>query len=450
MKKDFFRYPFALMALLLLVVVGSCQRERQESVAPITTDVLSVDAAKQYYEATKQRSKLASDYQFLWSLAVLKNLDNTPVVMVPLDHIGDGGNTIIQGQNGRVSTTTINAESIVFYLNEKGRLTASLLEMSTVDDTLTRASEAHKVYFRDWVDNTLQSVWTLRGGKILAANRALDDSRARLATCTIEHYQRVCGGGAQLGGAPHGAPDWLPDPGEGCYWRYVGSTSCGGGGGSGSGGGIFAFTINPTSIVADLLSSVSSYGVIFSQNEVALLNTFPDDAIRRIKDFLIDKRSRAEAVLSQTILFTTGKYFKDAERTTLQSRGQGYYAVAYLVYAADAYAATKSTRAVYGDEGADCQSCKGNAYKHALFRIYDAVVFGYDMAEQLGKDHETGEPDFMASQMDKDNNQSGLNIFSQYGPIRPVWYWVDRTKEAMNRGDMVFIKDGRRVRSYEP
>lgn len=73
MKSRNFQCSVMLTAFLLLLVVGGCQNLSQEPVEPAPRTV-SVADAKEYYEATRGRSKVASKYQFLWGLAEVKRI----------------------------------------------------------------------------------------------------------------------------------------------------------------------------------------------------------------------------------------------------------------------------------------------------------------------------------------------------------------------------------------
>lgn len=474
MKTKTFRYLSVMMAALLLLIVEGCQQQTYEVVKPLPTE-LSMDAAKQYYEATKHRSKAATKYQFLWDLVKLDKIGNAPVVIVPVENIG-GGNTLIQAQNGKVSSLPIGSENVIFYYNEKGELTASLVLIDDLNSVAT-ATKSQKAYFRDWITNTLQSIWTLNKGELVQTDRAIDNSRARTSECVIQQYERRCEGAGQLGGG-HQYPVWLPNPGEQCYWQYIGSTGCGGGGGTPTnpfpndpfplpgqgpfggggiggggtgGGGIRAFTVQPTSIVAGLLSSVAPHGIYFSNNEIAILNTLPDNVINRVLAYLLDKKDRSIWFSKQTGNFLTGKAFNSEEEKTLKSKGETYYAVNYIIYAANAFAAYKSTEAKFNTDAAMCVSCRGNAYKHALFRIFDAEAFGFDMAKQLGKDHEYGPANGIHTEMDLTNNQAGLDIFVVNPGLHFPWYWEGKVMEALNQGtNMVFVKDGNKVSTSVP
>lgn len=227
MKTKTFRYLSVMMAALLLLIVEGCQQQTYEVVKPLPTE-LSMDAAKQYYEATKHRSKASTKYQFLWDLVKKIEIDGAPIITVPVVP-AEGGNTILQIQKGQVSSSRVETGSAMFYLNGEGKITASI---TATELALTESlgKKPQKMYFFDWMDESLQSVWTFDNGIFVQVDKAVDNSRARTTVCTIEHYILVCNGAGQLGGG-HQNPDWLPDPGEGCYWYYTGSTACGGGGG---------------------------------------------------------------------------------------------------------------------------------------------------------------------------------------------------------------------------
>lgn len=233
MKMRFFRYSIVMALALLLLVVGSCQRQQTLDVVKPVPAELSVDAAKQYYEATKHRSKAATKYQFLWDLVKKIEVDGVPMITVPVINVG-GGNTIIQSQNGQISSSRVESGSSMFYLDGEGKITASLTA-TELPSTESLSKKPQKMYFFDWMDNSLQSVWTLDNGRVVQVENALDDSRARTSGCVAEIYMKVCGGGGQLGGGDN-TPTGLGDPGPGCRWVLVGTMPCGGGGNNPGGG----------------------------------------------------------------------------------------------------------------------------------------------------------------------------------------------------------------------
>jgi hypothetical protein len=237
-----------------------------------------------------------------------------PVVLVPVENIG-GGNTLIQNQNNRLSSSRIGSENVIFYHNAAGKLTASLLFM---DETDPIATPTNKVYFLDWMDSSLQSVWTLKDGSLIQTDRAVDSPNAKVAECTLDFYMKVCTGAGRVGGADIN-PTGLPDPGEGCHWEYIGVASCEGGnggtptnpvpndpfplpttkpivlggGGTSAGGRVYSFSTQPTSVVLNLMNAVAPYGIQFTSTEIGALNTLPVKSLNRIKDFLVEKKIKA-------------------------------------------------------------------------------------------------------------------------------------------------------------
>lgn len=226
MNAKVFRYPNFMALVLLLLVVGGCQRQQTLDVVTPILDKLSVDAAKQYYEAAKDRSKTVNKYKFRWDLVKKIEIDGALMITVPIIDV-NGGSTIIQIQNGQVTSSNVETGNAMFYLDGEGKITASLTAMEiALTENLSRKSQ--KMYFFNWIDESVQSVWTLANGKFLRADRVVGDSRARTSVCTMEQYILKCDGAGQLGGG-HQTPGFLPDPGEGCYWQYIGDTGCGGG-----------------------------------------------------------------------------------------------------------------------------------------------------------------------------------------------------------------------------
>src|SRR5690606_5673949 len=86
--------------------------------------------------------------------------------------------------------------------------------------------------------------------------------------------------------------------------------------------------------------------------------------------------------------------------------------------------------------------CKGNAFKHVMFRILDAVSFGREFSRKLGDAHESDQDDNIATIMDKKNNAIGLRLYEEHKNWRAgVFYWTDKTGNAMNNGRLVFFID---------
>jgi hypothetical protein len=470
MKTNFFNFPILIGSLLLLLLVGGCQHFSQKSIE-VSPRPVSIASAKEFFEATKGRSKIAPKYQFYWDLAGIKTVGDLPVVVIPVENIG-GGNTLIENQNNKTSTSRIGTEHLLIYSNAEGKLTGSLSSMSEADSLETAT---HKIYFFDWIDHSLQSIWTLKGGNLIQTEKAIQNSTAKLATCTLDLYKLVCDGHARVGGGNF--PSGLPNPDEGCHWEYVGSTACGGGaaptnpsptnpsplpvtgpiifgggGGSNPGGtGIYTFGTQPNSNVIGLMNAVAPYGILFSSHEIAVLNTLPLNAINRIMRFLLTYRIKATWLYENIIQASTGEAFNSQEREILLRKGESFYQIYFLAYASNAYAAMKLTEYNFNLCASTCSSCKGNAFKHAMFRIFDAETFGYATAIDLGNAHEASEdPNNPETIMDKINNNVGLDIFGVNSWLpRTTDYWVDKVMQAINQGNrMVFLQGGNQVPTY--
>ncbi|WP_138479690.1 DUF6973 domain-containing protein [Dyadobacter bucti] len=144
-----------------------------------------------------------------------------------------------------------------------------------------------------------------------------------------------------------------------------------------------------------------------------------------------------------------GKNLTPPEKEQLNTLAGGTDAnkfIIRLVYAANAYAAQLSTAAKFNVSGSTCENCKANAFKHALFLIFNAEPFTLEIASVLAAAHEVGTSG-KNTEMDKKNNAAGKLIYEQFSGIGTPFQWIDRVKAATNQGQygMVFIKDGNEV-----
>ena len=274
---------------LLLLVVGSCQQQQTlEVVKPVPAE-LSVDAAKQYYEATKHRSKAANKYQFLWDLAKKMDVGGTPIVTVPVQNIG-GGNTIIKSQNGRVESATSEIVSVFFYLDKNGALTASFTAKQLVSNANPGVSQ-QEIYFFDWVKNNLQSIWTIDNGGLLRVDEAMDVDAAkagRTSACVLQILQLVCDGTSKLGGGDgiNPVPTDMPWAEPGCHWEIVGELPCGPGGTNPGGGDPVDVPGLPSPFTPPLSPSGVPIHVGGDPVPAGSLPTISEDAINRIRTAL--------------------------------------------------------------------------------------------------------------------------------------------------------------------
>ncbi len=105
------------------------------------------------------------------------------------------------------------------------------------------------------------------------------------------------------------------------------------------------------------------------------------------------KLSKFTVPINRTISINlfTGHVFNPEEARILRRNGETYYKIYGLAYAANAYFAFRATENSFNYCAAKFPFCKGNAFKHALFRVYDAETFGFDIAKDLGNAHESNQ-----------------------------------------------------------
>ena len=201
----------------------------------------------------------------------------------------------------------------------------------------------------------------------------------------------------------------------------------------------------PNSNVSSLISLAATKGVSFTAAQVPALNALSPEMITRIKNLITKFGAAVQVDWDNLIKTIRGKNLTDDELAILNTLAAGTGAnifIIRLVYAANAYAAQLSTAAKFNFCGSTCMSCKANAFKHALFLIFNAEAFTIEIATILAATHEATSSG-KETDMDVKNNAAGKLIFDQFGGIGTASQWVDRVKAATDQGKygMVFLKN---------
>ncbi|TLV00145.1 DUF6973 domain-containing protein [Dyadobacter luticola] len=210
-------------------------------------------------------------------------------------------------------------------------------------------------------------------------------------------------------------------------------------------------TANAT--VAPLISIASSKGINFTSTEIAILNSQDITMVTRIKDLISTFGNAVKTDYNNLMMVLTGRGLSPLEDQGLDALGDNiasYKFTMRLMYAANAYAAQTSTALMFNYCGSTCATCKANAFKHALFLIFNAKTFTQKSAETLAGAHESGQAG-LDSKMDKENNAAGSAIFSHFNGSGTTEQWVSRVKTATDLGQqgLVFIKGNALISTKE-
>ncbi|QRR02614.1 DUF6973 domain-containing protein [Dyadobacter sandarakinus] len=197
--------------------------------------------------------------------------------------------------------------------------------------------------------------------------------------------------------------------------------------------------------VAPLISLAAGKGVTFTPTEVAVLNSQGAIMITKMKNLLSAYGDMVKKDFESLITTLTGSALTPSEKQALNALADNYDPYKFLMrlmYASNAYAAETATLANYNLCGATCGNCKGNAFKHALFLIYNAETFTQNSAVALAFAHEEGQGG-KDTEMDYKNNAAGSAIFTVFGNTGTPSEWISRVKTAVNQGThgFVFVKN---------
>ncbi|MCF2489704.1 DUF6973 domain-containing protein [Dyadobacter sp. CY347] len=200
----------------------------------------------------------------------------------------------------------------------------------------------------------------------------------------------------------------------------------------------------PNANVVPLVSIASAKGVSFNSTEMSMLNSLSLTTINRIKNLISKFGGMVEGDYDNLMTAITGDDLSDLENGMLDILGDGFadsIFIVRLIYAANAYAAQTYTAVKYNICGSTCSGCKANAFKHALFLIFNAELFTIKAASALASAHEDGQVSKEA-QMDRVNNATGQKIYEKFLGSGTPNQWADRVKIAADNADfgMTFLK----------
>ncbi len=467
---------YTLLAGLLLAV--SCEKPGKETlISPPEKKELTPEESRIWLEG--QPSDILRDYSVLWQAAGVAIFEGQKLIAVPL-YNPKGDLKIAGNAAGLDDARRLENPKLIFYLNDQGHIEGSMMAEESDGFPGKRS-----VYFFDPHRMKLRSVWKI-GDQTLSGSPAVDQaghSGSRTSGCGV-------------------ADKWINHcidrtARDGYCWEYVGTVltclpdfdhnlpSTGGGGGPGGSPvkgplpgnpsitpftGFSPYINSPFSITLGqekldiLLNSFISgkvlslifeasvhHNIQFSREEIEYLETFSQQDIDAITDWIKVKKSVALEFIENEIKGLKGRFNK-AEKDVLWEYSGGNmikYRLNVLRYGANAYSATSATQAYFQSNHAkDCSVCKGNAFKHALFRIFDAVSFGREISRQLGEAHEARENLDPATIMDKKNNAVGLQIYDSHkNGGAGIFYWGSKVGDAMKNGDLVFLLNNRETSS---
>jgi hypothetical protein len=118
----------------------------------------------------------------------------------------------------------------------------------------------------------------------------------------------------------------------------------------------------------------------------------------------------------------------------------GNNALNVLIYYANSLSASFRTQQFYGSDG---DNDKGNAFKHALFMIWNCHDFGPTVGSLLGIAHEQGKSG-LSTDMDFWNNGKGYLIYQNEDTS--TWQaTLDAVQQAVSNGTLKYIKNGELV-----
>lgn len=201
----------------------------------------------------------------------------------------------------------------------------------------------------------------------------------------------------------------------------------------------------PNAAAAPIVNTAKAKGIIFTSTEIAVLNSLSPAMATRVNALISKFGDMVTKNFDNLIINLTGKALTPKEKEALDALAdqlQSYKLLMRLFYAANAYAAENLTGVKFNSFGATCSNCKANAFKHALFLIFNAETFTIKSAETLASAHELNSAGIDRT-MDEINNAAGSSIFKQFGQTGTDSQWADRVKAATNVGQhgLVFVKN---------
>ena len=469
---------YTLLAGLLLA--AGCEKPGEDAIAPpAQKKELTVEDSRIWLE--EQSSIILQDYSVLWQAAGAALFEGQKLITVPLYNPKDGLK-IAGDATGHDDQGKLEGAKLIFYLDGKGDIAGSLMAEQS-DESAGKRS----IYFFDPHQMKLQSLWKIGEQTVsgFPAAGPAGHSGSRTSGCGVaDKWVNHCidkttrdnmcweyvgtvwtcmpdfddnmppangpGGGGTAGpptkGPAAGSPGTSPSTG---FSPYINS--------------FFSITLGQTKldmilntvisgkVIPLIFEAATHHGIHFSREEIDYFETFSQQDIDAITDWIKAKKPVTMETVENEITRLKGRFNK-AEKDVLweySASNTTKYRLNVLRYGANAYSATTSTYAYFNSTLAgDCSECKGNAFKHALFRIFDAVSFGREISRQLGEAHESLEELDPATIMDKKNNAIGLQIYDSYkNGGAGVFYWGSKVGDAMKNGNLVFLLNNRETPS---
>ncbi|GAA4440465.1 hypothetical protein GCM10023091_24150 [Ravibacter arvi] len=384
-------------------------------------------------------------------------------------HRTKGALLISENEQGSENLQRLTQHGLAVYKDETGNTTASIVARSE------KPQEA-PTYFFDYKTGALESIWQLKNNRLAGITPADPrNTAAKTKECqAIYKWVNTCDNTSVL----RNTECWdylaliyicLPD-----FQHHLPGTSGGGsGGGSGTGGGggllpgggggLSPFIKSPFVIAPELVNFSLSFNTLtswkttfflseaesllnmkFTQEEVNYLETFPQSDLEAILTWIKEFGSIDVGFVERKKRELSDRFIPE-EKAVLWQYSQNNttkYRLNILRYGANALIAGKATAAYFNNSVAStCSSCKGNAYKHALFRILDANSFGRETSRLLGEAHEADQQQNAPETiMDRKNNTEGLRIYDSYrNSINNLFSWGSHVGQAMTDGRLVFL-----------
>lgn len=468
MKAKYYILPVGLL------FVTACEKTPDNTPVPSSfPSEITVSAGQKWLDDNP--SEALKDFFIFWQAADPKTFEGQPILVVPVYNPGWVMKTA-EDADGQNRLEELQSQSLIFYFDDKSTITVSIMAEGKGQDPDKRS-----IYFFDHRTMRLQSLWQ-SDSQVLSGYSAFptgSSPNARISGCaTVDKWINHCADktaklrycweyvGTVTSCSPF-IPGELPGTGGG---PSGGSPLPGGGaplpgtGGNGlPGSGInpliqrpFTISLGQDKLTVLLSQQVSAKllplifeasvnsNISFTREEISYLETFSEQDIDAVIQWIRDKKDIVIEAIENEIR-NLKRSFNDDEKRILREYSENniaIYRLNVLRYGANAYLSARLTRSYFDNDFArNCPSCKGNAFKHALFRIFDARSFGREISRRLGDAHEALENQLSPeTNMDKKNNAAGLQIYDTYKNwIADNGFWVNRVGEVMKNGGLVFI-----------
>ena len=462
-----------------LLLVTGCEKPGGEIFTPPTEKKeLTVEDSRTWLE--RHPSDFLRDYAVLWQTADLTLFEGQKLVIVPI--YNPNGELKIAGDVTGYDEKKLDDAKLIFYLDENGDMAGSIMATERIGEP----SEDKQVYFFEPQKMRLQSIWKI-GGETITGFPAFDEtdhSASRTSACgafdkwinhCVDKTARDTNCWEYVGTVwtclfdfddnmpPLNGPGGIPPSGPSPSDPPISGPPINGPAGPRQSGFSpylntnFKFplalgqtklemllnSIIPNKVIPLAFEANVHQGINFTREELEYFDTFSQQDIDAIIEWL-------KAGLPVTIegieksIENLKRKFKDAEKNILRQYSGGStvkYRLNILRYGANAQAATYATQAYFQSyQASTCPHCKGNAFKHALFSIFDAESFGREISRQLGEAHESEEPLTSETAMDKKNNAIGLQIYDTHkNGGTGVFYWGSKIGDVMNNGGLVYL-----------